>query len=86
MSAQPLPLRFRLALRRRPGTLGSAWRQPLAIAGMVLAGAWILIAIFAPLVAPFDPLAQTANLFSEPSSAHLFGTDELARDVFSRVL
>jgi len=86
MSAQPLPLRFRLALRRRPGTLGSAWRQPLAIAGMVLAGAWILIAIFAPLVAPFDPLAQTANLFSEPSSAHLFGTDELGRDVFSRVL
>lgn len=86
MSAQPLPLRFRFALRRRPGTLGSAWRQPLAIAGMVLAGAWILLAIFAPLIAPYDPLAQTAQLFSEPSSVHLFGTDELGRDVFSRVL
>ena len=36
---QPLPLRFRIGLRRRSGTLGSAWTQPLAIAGMVNAGA-----------------------------------------------
>ncbi len=86
MSAQPLPLRFRIALRRRPGTLGSAWRQPLAIAGMTMAGAWVLIAIFVPLVAPYDPLAQTAHLFSQPSSVHVFGTDELGRDVLSRVL
>jgi len=86
MSAQPLPLRFRLGLRRRPGTLGSAWRQPLAIVGIVLAGVWIFVAIFAPLVAPYDPLAQTALLTTAPSSAHLFGTDELGRDVFSRVL
>ena len=86
MSVQPLALRFRLGLRRRPGTLGSAWRQPLAIIGMILAGAWILIAIFAPLIAPYDPLAQTSNLTLAPSLAHLFGTDELGRDVFSRVL
>lgn len=86
MSAQPLPFRFRIAPRRRPGTLGSAWRQPLAIAGMTMAGAWVLIAIFVPLVAPYDPLTQTAHLFSEPGSAHIFGTDELGRDVLSRVL
>jgi peptide/nickel transport system permease protein len=87
VSSQPLPLRFRFGLlRRRPGTLGSAWRQPLAITGIALASAWILIAIFAPLVAPFDPLAQSSQLFGEPSSAHLFGTDELGRDVLSRVL
>ncbi len=86
MSARSLPLRFRLGLRRRPGTITSAWRQPLAIAGMVLGGAWILVAIFVPLVAPDDPLAQTAHLFGAPSAAHLFGTDELGRDVFSRVL
>ncbi len=86
MSIQSLPLRFRLGLRRRPGTITSAWRQPLAITGMVLGGAWILVAIFVPLVAPDDPLAQTAQLFSAPSAAHLFGTDELGRDVFSRVL
>ena len=86
MSAQSLPLRFRLGLRRRPGTIGSAWTQPLAIAGLALGGAWILLAIFVPLVAPYDPLAQSAQLFLGPSSSHLFGTDELGRDVFSRVL
>ena len=53
---------------------------------MVLAGAWILIAIFVPLIAPYDPLAQTSLLLHEPSAAHWFGTDELGRDVFSRVL
>src|SRR6266568_9589479 len=86
MSAQPMPMRFRLSLRRRPGTLGSAWGQPLAVVGIVLAGAWILVAIFAPLIAPYDPLAQTVQLTTPPGSAHLFGTDELGRDVFSRVL
>ena len=86
MSAPSLPLRFRLGLRRRPGTIGSAWTQPLAIAGAALGGAWILLAIFVPLVAPYDPLAQSAQLFLGPSPSHLFGTDELGRDVFSRVL
>jgi len=86
MSVQPVPLRFRVGFRRRPGTLGSAWRQPLAIAGMVLAGLWLIVVIFVPLIAPYDPLAQSSQLFSEPSTAHLFGTDELGRDVFSRVL
>jgi peptide/nickel transport system permease protein len=86
VSSQPLPLRWRIGLRRRPGTLGSAWQQPLAIVGMSLAAAWIFVAIFAPLIAPYDPLAQTSQLFAEPSAAHLFGTDELGRDVFSRVL
>ncbi len=85
MSAQPLPLRFRIGLRR-PGTLGSAWTQPLAIAGIVLAAAWIVVAIFVPLIAPYDPLAQSSQLVLAPSPAHLFGTDELGRDVFSRVL
>ena len=85
MNAQPLPLRFRIGLRR-PGTLGSAWTQPLAIAGIVLAAAWIVVAIFVPLIAPYDPLAQSSQLVLAPSPAHLFGTDELGRDVFSRVL
>ena len=86
MSAQPRALRLRLGLRRRPGTLDSAWRQPLAIIGMVLAAVWIIVAIFVPLIAPYDPLTQSSHLFLPPSAAHLFGTDELGRDVFSRVL
>jgi len=83
---QPLPARFGISLRRRPGTIASAWRQPLAIAGLALAGAWILVAIFVPFLAPYDPLHQTDLLLAPPSSAHWFGTDELGRDMFSRVL
>jgi peptide/nickel transport system permease protein len=64
----------------------SAWRQPLAVVGAAIALAWFLIAIFAPLVAPHDPLAQAFPPNQSPSSAHLFGTDELGRDVLSRVI
>ncbi|HEY1512166.1 MAG TPA: ABC transporter permease, partial [Gaiellaceae bacterium] len=74
-----------LKVRRRL-TLPAAWRQPLAIAGAVIAVAWIIIAIFAPLIAPHDPLAQNAVPAQSPSWSHLFGTDELGRDVFSRVI
>jgi peptide/nickel transport system permease protein len=63
-----------------------AWRQPLALAGAAIALAWVFVAIFAPLIAPSDPLAQGDEFFAPPSSEHLFGTDELGRDIFSRVL
>ena len=63
-----------------------AWRRPLALAGLAVIGAWVVIAIFAPLIAPYNPLAQQFNILASPSAAHWFGTDELGRDVFSRVL
>jgi peptide/nickel transport system permease protein len=72
--------------QRRGPLASAAWRHPLAIAGLVIAGAWIFIAIFAPWLAPHDPLAQSASSFVPPSWGHFFGTDELGRDVFSRVL
>jgi peptide/nickel transport system permease protein len=62
------------------------WRRPLALAGLAVIGAWAVIAIFAPLLAPQDPLAQKFGILAAPSAAHWFGTDELGRDVFSRVL
>jgi peptide/nickel transport system permease protein len=78
---------FAYALRgRRRLRIPTAWRQPLAIAGAVIAVAWIVIAIFAPLIAPDDPLAQSFPASAGPSLHHLFGTDELGRDVFSRVV
>ena len=79
------PARLHLPQRRR-GFIRPAWSQPLALVGAAVALAWIVIAIFAPLIAPHDPLAQNAAPFEPPSSAHLFGTDELGRDIFSRVL
>jgi peptide/nickel transport system permease protein len=49
--------------------------------------AYILIALFAPLLAPHDPLAiAPAEKLATPSAEHLLGTDELGRDVFSRLL
>ena len=47
----------------------------------------ILVAIFAPVFAPYDPYAQnTENLLMPPSFEHWLGTDELGRDVLSRII
>jgi ABC-type dipeptide/oligopeptide/nickel transport system permease subunit len=62
------------------------WRRPLALAGLSVIGAWVVIAIFAPLIAPQNPLLQKFAILAPPSGAHWFGTDQLGRDVFSRVL
>ena len=75
-----------VAAPRRRLTISAAWRQPLAIAGVAIALIWVVIAIFAPLIAPDNPLAQNATAAQTPSLHHLFGTDELGRDVFSRVI
>jgi peptide/nickel transport system permease protein len=75
-------LRARIRRRRFP----SALRQPLTLVGATIAVIWFLVAALAPLVAPYDPLEQTFVPFESPSSDHLFGTDELGRDVFSRVV
>jgi len=56
----------------------------VAIAGFAVI---VFAAIFGPLVAPYDPLATNASVSLQPPSwAHWFGTDQLGRDVFSRVL
>jgi peptide/nickel transport system permease protein len=62
-------------------------RRPLAVTGGVIVLAFVLIAIFAPVIAPFDPGASdfTAAL-KGPSSKHLLGTDELGRDILSRLI
>lgn len=49
--------------------------------------ALVLIAIFAPLIAPYDPIAQSiVNAFKPPSADHWLGTDEFGRDVLSRII
>jgi peptide/nickel transport system permease protein len=85
VSVPAVPIKLR-SWQRRGLLANAAWRHPLAIAGLLIAGAWIFIAIFAPWLAPHDPLAQSASSFVPPSWGHFFGTDELGRDVFSRVL
>lgn len=68
-------------------TLRRLWMNPGAIAGAIVLTVVILSAIFAPLIAPYDPIAQdTTAIRAAPSAQHLFGTDNFGRDVFSRVL
>jgi peptide/nickel transport system permease protein len=64
------------------------WRRyALAVCGALIVLFWMLIVLLAPIVAPFDYVSVdlTQRLLS-PSEVHLFGTDELGRDVFSRVV
>jgi peptide/nickel transport system permease protein len=64
----------------------SPGRQPLAIVGVSILFIWLFIAIFASVIAPHDPLFQESDILMPPSSLHPFGTDEVGRDVLSRVL
>ncbi|MCB5187319.1 ABC transporter permease [Methylobacillus caricis] len=64
-----------------------ALSNPLALSGFIIISMIFLLALFAPLIAPFDPDAiDVKAILLEPSSSHLMGTDGLGRDVFSRML
>lgn len=64
----------------------SIWRQPLAVAGISIIVIWTVLAVFAPWISPYLPNAQDSDKFLTPSAAHWMGTDELNRDIFSRVI
>ncbi len=71
---------------RRKEFLRELTHQPAFIFGAFIIGFWILAAIFGSLIVQ-DPLAQDLlNINKAPSSAHLFGTDQLGRDVLARVI
>lgn len=72
-----------LLARRRADRL--RW-SPLTVAVSVVLLLVIVPCVFAPLVAPFDPTALSSTRFAGPSLHHLFGTDELGRDLLSRIL
>jgi peptide/nickel transport system permease protein len=65
----------------------SLFRTPLAVVGFILVVSWIGIALSVPAWVPYNPLKQdVAHRLKAPSQEHLFGTDYLGRDIFSRVL
>lgn len=55
----------------------------LAISILVL---WTIAAVAAPLIAPYAPLVQSGPYFASPSASHWFGTDQLGRDILSRII
>jgi len=62
-------------------------RNPLVAVGLVIAALWILTAFIAPAIAPFEPLKQDlVNRLQPPGEKFFMGSDELGRDIFSRVL
>src|SRR3990172_8439264 len=67
------------------------WRfllaDPLNLVGSFIVLFVVLLGIFGPLVAPYDPIEPVySDLLQPPGLAHLFGTDEIGRDLFSRVI
>ena len=61
--------------------------RPSAVIGLAIIALFVLLAIFAPFVAPYDPIATSWSAVRKaPSSAHWFGTDELGRDILSRII
>ncbi|MYU48273.1 hypothetical protein GTV15_18935 [Streptomyces sp. SID7803] len=59
----------------------------LAVVGLVILVVLVIVAIFAPLLAPFDPLKQDlTNTLQAPGGDHLLGTDSLGRDQLSRLI
>lgn len=67
--------------------LGQFRRSHVGLVGAVLVCAFVLVAALAPLLSPYDPVsADFANVLSPPARAHPFGTDDIGRDILSRVV
>lgn len=63
------------------------FQHKLAVIGSVIVFLFLILAVFAPLIAPFEINEQSlGERFSAPSAAHWFGTDDFGRDIFSRVV
>jgi peptide/nickel transport system permease protein len=77
--------------RKAQSQLGIVWRElrrsHSALVGLVILVVLIIMAVFAPLLAPYDPVEmRLVDQFLPPSQEHLLGTDEFGRDIFSRIL
>ena len=73
--------------RRMWAGLSILFASKIAIVGFAIVMFWMIVAIFAPLFTPYTPLEQDWKAPNEgPSSAHVLGTDELGRDLWSRLI
>ncbi len=99
VASSAAPGRLAAQQSRRPlarGRLGRAWANPAvrrfrrhrgAVAGSAVIAFFVLLAVFAPFVAPYRADAlDLLNPLKPPSDSHWFGTDAVGRDIFSRVL
>src|SRR5438309_292784 len=86
-----LPLAVAAPRQRARGNLARAWvqmrRNRPALLGLVVVAALVFSAIFAPLLAPYNPYFVALDIrLQPPGGAHILGTDELGRDILSRLI
>jgi len=88
MSGATVPLAIGRQRTSRASTFRAfARRNPRMVIGGTLVVAWLLIAVFAPFIAPFDPIKVVpSDSLIPPGTKHWLGTDDLGRDVLSRVM
>ncbi len=88
MSGAAIPVPLRVPREDRAGAFAYfARRNPRMIIGGALVLMWIFLALFAPWVAPYDPIkVNVSDSLISPNWTHLLGTDDLGRDVLSRVI
>lgn len=72
--------------RMRRGLVRFARRKPLGAVGAVITVAFAVIALAAPILVTHDPLSTSADFLQSPSGRHWFGTDNLGRDIYSRII
>jgi peptide/nickel transport system permease protein len=82
---------LRLGTIRQPASWPARLRRlarqnPIGLLGVIIIAATLLIALVAPLLAPYEPTSQAARRLQPPSATHPMGTDELGRDTYSRIL
>jgi peptide/nickel transport system permease protein len=61
-------------------------KNKLALFGLIILSTFFILAVFAPVIAPYDPGEILEDHIAAPSLKHIFGTDDLGRDIFSRLL
>ena len=90
-----VPYDSALVARRADETVESPMRRALrrlrrrkgAVVGLVVIALFVILAVFAPLIAPYDPAAQSWTAVRKaPTAAHWFGTDDVGRDVLARII
>lgn len=87
-ATNPLPRQATLRAPRSPmrdalNALASQW---IGLLGIFLVLAFIIMAVAAPILAPYDPISQPGEQLEAPSSAYWLGTDEFGRDILSRII
>ena len=74
-------------LKRMWQSFSILFSSKVAVVGLIMVLFWVLAAVFAPLLTPYTPLEQDWKAPNQgPSKAHLLGTDELGRDLWSRLI